>query len=125
MPVLRLENSLDHLITLQHIIHHVVFDLSVYADQIMSTSYVYEQIYKTLYQSDIQLNHGRQISIAIRQEMYSEITQMVKKWMNGCHDTKEAVMKIDGVSQCLSNLVFINELMYDRYKKYGDRLFLK
>jgi hypothetical protein len=107
MPVLRLENSLDHLITLQHIIHQVVFDLSMYADQIMSTSYVYEHIYNVLYQSEIQLNHGRPININIRQEMYSEITQMVKKWLAGCYDRKEAFSKIEDVIQCIANLVYL------------------
>jgi hypothetical protein len=107
MPVLRLENSLDHLITLQHIIHQVVFDLSMYADQIMSTSYVYEHIYNVLNQSEIQLHHGRQININIRQEMYSEITQMVKRWLTGCNDRKAALSKIEDVIQCIANLVYL------------------
>jgi hypothetical protein len=108
MPVLMLENSLDHLISLQHIIHQVVFDLSVYSDQIMSTSYVYEQVYKALYQSEIQVHDGKQISINVRQEIYSEITKMVKEWMKGCNDPKIAVLKIENVIQCLGNLVLVS-----------------
>jgi hypothetical protein len=105
IPVLRLENSLDHLITLQHLIYQMVFELRMYSDQVMSTSYVYEHIYKALNQSEIQFDPGKEINIAIRQEMYTEIFQMIKNWMKDCYDSKEALRKVEEIIQCFSNLV--------------------
>ena len=105
--IFRIENTIDNLVSLQSTIHQMVYEFKfIHTDQIMTSGYVYEAVHAVLYQDEIQSGHSKPITLELRQEMYTEITNIIKGWLKTCVNPDQATLKLEAIINKFADLVW-------------------
>lgn len=83
IEMLRIENTIDHLIQLQSMLNQVVYEFKLtYTDQCMTEGYIYEFVHAALFgQENTSFTQQRGIGVELKQDIYTQITAMVKTFL--------------------------------------------